>query len=77
MAEGNRLPSLESPDSSQLFVLFELFVFKIIPACSNTGWDFPIDTEGVIEDSTFYAAYQLALCVRWALEVQDYAIATH
>ena len=37
MAEGNRLPSLESPDSSQLF---ELFVFKIIPACSNTGWDF-------------------------------------
>ena len=40
MAEGNRLPSLESPDSSQKFVLFELFVFKIIPACSNTGWDF-------------------------------------
>lgn len=40
MAEGNRLPSLESPDSSQVFVLFELFVFKIIPACSNTGWDF-------------------------------------
>ena len=32
MAEGNRLPSLESPDSSQIFVLFELFVFKIIPA---------------------------------------------
>lgn len=40
MAEGNRLPSLESPNSSQIFVLFELFVFKIIPACSNTGWDF-------------------------------------
>ena len=32
MAEGNRLPSLESPDSSQKFVLFELFVFRIIPA---------------------------------------------
>lgn len=32
MAEGNRLPSLESPNSSQIFVLFELFVFKIIPA---------------------------------------------
>ena len=42
-------------------------------------WDFPIDTEGVIEDSTFYAAYQIALCVRWALEVQasHYAIATY
>ena len=42
-------------------------------------WDFPINAEGIIKDSTFYAAYQLALCVRWALEVQasHYAIATH
>ena len=32
-----------------------------------------------IKYSTFYAAYQLALCVRWPLEVQasHYAIATH
>ena len=32
-----------------------------------------------IENSTFYAAYQLALCVRWTLEVQatHHAIATH
>ena len=32
-----------------------------------------------IKDSTFYAAYQLALCVRWTLEVQasHYAIAAH
>ena len=32
-----------------------------------------------IEDSTFYAAYQFALCVRWALEVQTshHAIAAH
>ena len=35
MVEGNRLPSLESPDSSQIFVLFELFVFRIIPACKS------------------------------------------
>ena len=32
MAEGNRLPSLECSNNSQIFVLFELFVFKIIPA---------------------------------------------
>ena len=34
---------------------------------------------GYIEHSTFYAAYQLALCVRWTLEVQasHYAIAAH
>ena len=32
-----------------------------------------------IEDSTFYAAYQLALSIRWALEVQasHHAIAAH
>ena len=32
-----------------------------------------------IEHSTLYAAYQLALCVRWALEMQTphYAIAAH
>ena len=32
-----------------------------------------------IEHSTFYAAYQFALCVRWTLEMQTthYAIATH
>ena len=32
-----------------------------------------------IEDSTFYAAYQLALSIWWALEVQasHYAITTH
>ena len=35
LAEGNRLPSLESPNSSQKFVLFEIFVFKIIPACKS------------------------------------------
>ena len=52
-----------------------IFLWKIGMFC----WDFPIDTEGVIEDSTFYAAYQIALCVRWALEVQasHYAIATY
>ena len=52
-----------------------VFLWKIGMFC----WDFPIDTEGVIEDSTFYAAYQIALCVRWALEVQasHYAIATY
>ena len=32
-----------------------------------------------IEYSTFYAAYQLTLCIRWALEVQasHHAIAAH
>ena len=32
-----------------------------------------------IEHSTFYAAYQLTLCVRWTLKVQasHYAIAAH
>ena len=32
-----------------------------------------------IENSTFYAAYQLALCIWWALEVQasHHAIAAH
>ena len=34
---------------------------------------------GDIEDSTLYAAHQLALCVRWSLEVQasHHAIAAH
>ena len=34
---------------------------------------------GYIEDSAFYAADQLALCVRWTLEVQatHHAIAAH
>ena len=55
--------------------MLRIFLWEIGMFC----WDFPIDTEGVIEDSTFYAAYQIALCVRWALEVQasHYAIATH
>ena len=55
--------------------MLRIFLWEIGMFC----WDFPIDTEGVIEDSTFYAAYQIALCVRWALEVQasHYAIATY
>ena len=34
---------------------------------------------GDIEDSTLYAAHQLALCVRWSLEMQasHHAIAAH
>ena len=45
MAEGNRLSSLESPNSSQKFILFEIFVFKIIPSQLVSpkklmGWDF-------------------------------------
>ena len=35
VAEGNRLPSLENPGSSQKFVLFERFALKIIPACKS------------------------------------------
>ena len=38
-----------------------------------------MDIYSDIEDSTFYAAYQFALCVRWTLEMQasHYAIAAH
>ena len=37
------------------------------------------DINCYIEDSTLYAAYQLALSIRWALEVQasHHTIATH
>ena len=52
-----------------------IFLWEIGMLCR----DFPINAEGIIEDSTFYAVYQIALCVRWALEVQasHNAIATH
>jgi len=45
MAEGNRLPSLESRNRFQKFILFEIFVFKIIPSQLVSpkkliGWDF-------------------------------------
>ena len=43
------------------------------------GWGSFTNIYCYIEHSTFYAAYQLALCVRWPLEVQasHYAIAAH
>ena len=39
----------------------------------------PANIYSYIEYSTFYAAYQLTLCIRWALEVQasHHAIAAH
>ena len=43
------------------------------------GWRAFTIIHGDIQDSTFYAAYQLALGIRWALEVQasHYTIVTH
>ena len=43
------------------------------------GWLTFSDIYCDIKYSTFYAAYQLALCIRWALEVQasHYTIAAH
>ena len=43
------------------------------------GWGSFTNIYCYIEHSTFYAAYQLALGIRWALEVQasHYAIAAH
>ena len=43
------------------------------------SWRSLADVYGDIEDSTLYAAYQLALGIRWTLEVQTshHAIAAH
>ena len=43
------------------------------------GWLSFADIYSYLKHSTFYAAYQLALGIRWALEVQatHYAIAAH
>ena len=43
------------------------------------SWRALADIYSYIEDSTFYAAYQLALGIWWALEMQasHHAIATH